>query len=142
MKMMIPGAMAALLAAAAPAVAADVTVRLDGVRAGKGALYVGLQTRDEFLRNQGRHGARIERPEPGSHTVTLRDVPAGDYSISVWHDTDGDGRFSMAENGMPKDGWAMLNGETLRAEPKWEQVSFTVPAAGASEALTMIYPDE
>ena len=130
----------AALVAGAPAVAADVTVTLTGVRVGKGDLYLSLQTRDEFLKNQGRYGAIVARPAPGDHQVTVRDVPAGDYAIAVWHDTNGDRKFSADAQGIPTDGWAMVNGKALRAAPQWEQVRFTVPTGNVAATLDMIYP--
>lgn len=132
----------ATLGLASPAGAADVTITLDGVRNGAGDLYVSLQTRAQFLKDEGSHGAVVSRPAPGQHRITLRDVPAGEYSVSVWHDTDGDKKFSTDARGIPTDGWAMINGAALRAAPQWDQVRFTVPAAGVATTLDMIYPAE
>lgn len=130
----------ALSAASAPAVAGDVTVTIDGVQARGGQLLVGLQSRDQFLKPAGDHGQIIENPRTGTHTVVLRNVPAGDYSLSVLHDADDDGQMNMA-GGLPAEGWTMLNAETLRAAPTFEQVKFSAPQSGAvSLRASMIYP--
>lgn len=131
---------AALTASAAPALAADVTLTLDGVQARGGRLLVALQTRDQFLKQEGAYGEIIADPAAGTRTVVFRDVAPGDYSVSVLHDADGDGRMKM--NGvMPAEGWTMLNAESLRAAPQFDQVDFTAPAAGAvSLRASMIYP--
>lgn len=133
-------ATAALTAAAAPALAADVTLTLEGVQARGGRLLVGLQTRDQFLKQQGAYGEIIADPTAGTRTVVFRDVAPGDYSLSVLHDADGDGQMKM--NGvMPAEGWTMLNAETLRAAPQFDQVDFAVPASGPiALKASMIYP--
>ena len=131
---------AALTASVAPALAADVTLTLDGVQARGGRLLVALQTRDQFLKHEGAYGEIIADPAAGTRSVVFRDVAPGDYSVSVLHDADGDGQMKM--NGvMPAEGWTMLNAETLRAAPQFDQVDFTAPAAGAvSLRASMIYP--
>lgn len=126
---------------AAPAHAAGLEVRLDNVRDAGGTLYVSVQTRDEFMRETATAGEIVEAPAAGSHAFSF-DVPPGDYAISVWHDDNANGRFDMGADGMPADGWAMIGGEALRAEPGFDEVKTTVPEAGAAATLTMIYPPE
>jgi uncharacterized protein (DUF2141 family) len=57
----------------------------------------------------------------------------------VLHDEDSDGQMKL--NGyMPAEGWAMVNGDTLRATPTFDQVKFTVAASGADLSVPMSYP--
>jgi uncharacterized protein (DUF2141 family) len=57
----------------------------------------------------------------------------------VLHDEDSDGQMKM--NGyMPAEGWAMVNGDTLRGTPTFDQVKFTVAASGADLSVPMSYP--
>lgn len=86
----------------------------------------------------GVDGNVIEAPTAGSHTVTF-DLPVGDYSVSVWHDLDGDGEFDTAANGMPLDGWAMINGSGLRSAPTFDLVKITVSEGGAAASEKIIY---
>lgn len=125
---------------AAPALAGDVTVTLTGIKPNSGDLYVGLQTEEQFLQNAGIAGEIVRNPASETVTVTLRDVPDGRYSFSAWHDTDGDGTFSMGQNG-PTDGWAMLNAAELRGMPTFAAQSFAVDGAGTAVTERMIYPE-
>lgn len=137
----LPVLVAALsLTAAAPALAADVTLTLDGVQARGGRLLAALQTRDQFLKQEGAYGEIIADPAAGTRMIVFRDVAPGDYSLSVLHDADGDGQMKM--NGvMPAEGWTMLNAQTLRAAPQFDQVDFTVPRSGSvAVKASMIYP--
>lgn len=121
--------------------AADVTIALSGVRAGKGPLYVSLQTEAQFLQNAGSYGEIIASPAVGAARVTLKGVAPGAYSVSVWHDVNGNGVFDRAPDGRPLDGWSMNNAGSLRGQPVFDEVKFTVGAAGASLDLPMYYPE-
>lgn len=133
-------ASAAALAAAGAAVAAPLTVNVDGIEARGGTLYVGVQTEAQFMQNAGIAGEMIAAPEAGSQSFTF-DLPEGAYSISIWHDFNGNGQFDMSEAGPPADGWAMINGEAMRAAPTFAEASLTLPAAGKATTLKVIYPE-
>ena len=130
----------AALSLSTPVLAEDVTVTLTGVQARGGALLTALQTQAQFLQPAGAHGEIVRDPRSGSIRVTFRGVAPGDYSFSALHDADNDGRMTMSGS-MPAEGWAMVNGESLRGPPTWDQVKFTVPASGdVALTLPMAYP--
>jgi uncharacterized protein (DUF2141 family) len=137
---LITTAAAALLLTSA-ASAADIVVNIEGLQEG-GTLYVGVQTEDQFMQQGGVAGDIIKNVSEGDMTVTIEDVAPGTYSISVWHDREDDGEFSMAPQGWPNEGWAMVNGETLRAAPTFDQVSFELTDEGYEATLTVIYPPQ
>ena len=132
-------AMAMTLGAAAGASAADVTVTMRGVKAGGAPLYVSLQTKDQFLQNAGSYGEIVSAPGAGTVSVVLKGVAPGDYSVSVWHDVNKNGTFDRAPDGRPLDGWSMNNAASLRGQPVFDDVKFTVGAAGVNLDLPMFY---
>lgn len=138
MKTMILGVLAI---AALPAAASAAPVRLDlsGIRAARGDLYVSLQTRAQFMQPTGSYGTIVRKPAAGSRVVTLEGVAPGDYSVSVWHDINANGKWDSDERGIPLDGWAMVNGDALRAKPTFEQVSFAVGEGPKVLKLNMRY---
>ena len=125
--------------AASPALAGDVEIVLDQVRGEAGALYVSLQTEEQFLKEEGIVGEIIDDPQAGTVTVRFTDVPEGAYSFTAWHDIDRDGQFTMGARG-PLDGWAMVGAAQLRGEPVFAEQSFTVGQGTARVRETMIYP--
>ena len=129
---------AGLAAAAAPAAAADLTVELGGVRAAPGKLYVSVQSREQFAKNDGAAGSVLSAPQAGAHRFSFS-VPEGEYAVSVWHDENGNGQFDKDERHMPLDGWAMTNGEALRGEPTFDAVKTRVGTGAATVRLSMIY---
>ncbi len=139
-KILKAAAAATLFAAAAtPAFAGDFTLTLDGIQASQGDLYVALQTEADFMQPRGSYGEIVKVPAAGNRTITLKDVKPGDYAVQVWHDINNDHQFSTAPDGRPTDGWAMVNAETLRAKPTFDQVKLSVPAAGKALTLKMNY---
>lgn len=114
---------------ASPALAGDVNVSLTGVQAGRGVILAALQTQAQFMQQGGAYGERIADAPAGTVNITFRDVTPGEYSLSVLQDSDGDRDMTMS-GGMPAEGWAMVNGDTLRGPPTFDQVKFTVPASG------------
>ena len=129
----------AALCLAAPALAEDVTVTLTGVQARGGVLLAALQTRGQFMQPTGAYGERVADPASGMVRVTFSNVAAGDYALMVLHDEDGDGQMTM-DGYMPAEGWAMINGESLRGTPTFDQVKFTVTGSGANVSVPMAYP--
>jgi len=71
----------------AAAHAGDVDVTLNGVRSG-GNLYISLQSRGEFMENNGTAGEIFKDVRGGTLSVTLEDVPDGAYAARqmVEHD--------------------------------------------------------
>ncbi|HEX8644494.1 MAG TPA: DUF2141 domain-containing protein [Allosphingosinicella sp.] len=128
----------ACLATAVPALAAPVTVELDGVRAGTGRLYVSVQTREQFMRDDGAAATIVTAPQAGAHRFGYELTP-GEYAVSVWHDDNGNGAFDKDERFMPLDGWAMTNSERLRGEPTFDDVRIVVGPSPATVRLGMTY---
>lgn len=130
---------AALLAAGA-ASAGTLTVTVEGVRAHPGPLYVGVQTEEQFMKDDGIAGEMISAPSEGTHTLSF-DLPEGRYAVSVWHDLEANGTFDLTEDGRPADGWSSLNAPTLTAAPTFDQASVPLGADGKAITLKMVYPD-
>lgn len=137
--MMILAASAALFGAGAVQ-AGDVSVTLTGVQARGGQLLVALQTRDQY-RQQAGFADILADPAAGTVTLTFRDVPAGDYALSVLHDENGDYQMQAAPNGIPLEGWAASRGAELRSSPTFDMVKVSVPAGGVALTEPMFYWD-
>jgi uncharacterized protein (DUF2141 family) len=135
---------AAPTASAAPnsATGANVTIALKSVAASPHKVYISLQKQDEFLQPKGSYGDMIVLAYGGTKDVVIPNVAPGDYAVSVWHDTNGDGKFTMDAFGMPADGWGMYQGEKLRGMPTWDAVKFTVTGKGAVVPVTILYPKQ
>ena len=126
---------------AGAAQAGDVTVELSGVQARGGTLLASLQTRDQCMKPAGSYGATASSPSASVVRLTIPNVAPGEYALSVLHDVDGDMTMDVSPEFIPTEGWAMVNGESLRGRPVFDQVKVTVPAAGSTLKARVIYMD-
>ena len=124
---------------AAPAVAGDVVVTLNGVEARGGDILAALNGPDTFLRGEGAYGVRASGDVAGAITLTFEDVAPGEYALAVMHDENGDGQMNMSPAGMPEEGFTFSNGGALQGMPTFEAHKFTVSEDGATLTETMIY---
>lgn len=115
----------ALALAAAGAQAADLTVVLENAAPNGGqvraAIYNGAA---DFLKKplQGK-GA----PAPGaSVTLVFKDLPAGDYAVTAFQDTNGNQKLDTSSAGLPQEPYGMSNGARGSAEgpPKFSDAAF------------------
>ena len=120
------------------AMAADVTITIDGVKAGDGSLYVSMQTEDQFMQNEGAYGQIVSDPGEGSLSVTISGVEDGEYAVSVWHDDNGNQEFDSASNGIPLDGWSMSGGAGRSGPPTFDDARITVDG-DTNVSLDMVY---
>ena len=120
------------------ALAAPLSVTVEGVEARGGTLYVSVQTEAEFMQERGTAGEMTQDPGAGTHEFTF-DVPEGDYAVIVWHDDDADGEFTMSPQGQPLDGWGM-SGPAPRGMPSFGDAAVTVGPDGGTARLSVTYP--
>lgn len=119
--------------------AIPVTIALDGVQAGGAPLYISVQKRGEYMGIKG-HGEIIKATTDGTMMVTVNVDTADDYAVSVWHDLNNDGIFSMTESYQILDGWCNSGPSDLSGRPSFDDVKVSVPFGGAATSVTMKYP--
>ena len=137
MKLLATAALACLIAA--PAVAGDVVVTLNGVEARGGEILAALNGPDTFLRGEGDYGVRTPGDQSGTITLTFEDVAPGDYALAVMHDENGDGQMNMSPMGMPDEGFTFSNAAAMQGMPTFEVHKFAVDEDGAALTESMIY---
>ena len=86
------------------------------------------------------HGGIFEVTQAGNETYAFA-IPAGEYAVSIWHDTDNDERFSMDENWVPTDGWGMSGTSSADKQPRFDEVKIAIASSGTSVRIPMIYPN-
>lgn len=116
-----------------------IEVTLNKVREGDVPLYISIQNKSEYQTLEG-GGGILQSTHAGQITRTF-DVPkSGDYAVSVWHDLDNDGEFSMADNFQLLDGWGTSGEVPFGTPPTFDAAKVSVPVSGAKVEIEMIYP--
>ena len=82
----------------------------------------------------------IPKARTGEMTETYMVSEPGEYSVSVWHDRDNDGRFSMSDTYQVLDSWGASGTPPEGKEPTFDDVKITVPPMGTSVEIDMINP--
>ncbi len=134
---------AALLLPPAAAGAADLAVRVEGVRNSTGVVYVCLWSEALTYPDCAKSVPRARRavpPEGGVARTVFEGLPAGTYAISVLHDENGNGLMDSSIFRVPREGFGFSNVPRLPSmrAPTFEEASFRVEADG-TVTITMIY---
>ena len=113
---------------------------LDPAAEGSDPVYVSIQTEDQFRSIKGGGGV-TPHAKTGTMSATFLVEEPGDYAVSVWHDRDGDGRFSMsADYSVVLDSYGASGQPPENSMPTFDDVKFSVPNIGTSLTIEMINP--
>lgn len=135
MKAILTAAALALFASSANA--ADLTVRVEDVRSAQGSIMVAVyDSADGFLKRPAR--AARAAAAAGVVDLVIKDLPAGEYGIALFHDANGNGKMDSNPMGIPSEDHAFSNNARgTMGPPKFEQVKFSLPAGGATATVSL-----
>lgn len=115
---------AALLPASASA--AELTVKVEGVTAPTGTMFVALFTEDGWAGHEAYQGAK-QAVEDAAPTIVFGDLEPGRYGVKLFHDVDGDGELALGEYGIPVEPYGFSNDAPVRfGPPGWKKAKFTL----------------
>jgi len=101
----------------------NLSIKVEGISQLKGKIYVGVFTKDNFLRGKPVYGEIVE-VEAETEIVNLVDLPSGEYAISVYQDLNNNEVFDMDEYGRPIEPWAMSGTNPKNQQPVWDLAMF------------------
>lgn len=102
----------------------NLTVSISGLKNDTGLVQVGLFNSDGTFLKSAYKGTSSEI-KAKTATVTFANVPKGKYAISVYHDTNKNGKLDMNFMGIPKEAFACSNNaKGFMGPPKYEDAKF------------------
>lgn len=118
--------------AAAPALAADVTITFD-TTAPTGKVMAVLFNSEAAYGGEGAPvGQAMVDVAAGQREVTFRNLPDGDYALKAFHDVNGNGRMDTNPFGLPVEPYAFSNNAVGNMGPaSWDRARFVVSGATA-----------
>jgi uncharacterized protein (DUF2141 family) len=123
------------------AAAADLTIRIEGVRSDRGNIYTALFATAASWPDGDRAEHQDKAPaRRGTVTVVFRGLAPGIYAIGGFHDENGNGEFDKNFLGVPKEGFFVSNVTGLvLSTPAFAEVAFALPPEGRTVTVRMRY---
>jgi uncharacterized protein (DUF2141 family) len=125
------------------AIAGDLSLNIDGVRDNTGsvigALYVNKAT---FMDKTKAYQLFKVDAAAGQVKYVVHDLPAGQYAISVCHDTNNNGKMDKNFLGAPLEGFGFSNNPEVTittGPPGFEHVAFTYNGQNQTLSIQMTY---
>ena len=103
MKTLRTAALAALLAAAGTAQAFDLTVEVMNVRSADGFVAAAIYAAEGGWLKDGQAVQAQRVPAGEKAVIVYRNLPAGRYAVSAFHDENGNGRLDRNVLGIPSE---------------------------------------
>lgn len=127
----------ALFLISAAVQAGDLAIRVDDVKSSEGTIMVALfDSADTFLKRPAKV-ARVPA-STGTVDVLIKDVPAGEFGFSLFHDANGNGKMDRNLVGIPTEDYAFSNNALGKmGPPSFEQVKFAIPATGTATTISL-----
>lgn len=129
------------LAAEAPALAADLTVRVNGLRSAVGEVRVALYARPEgFATSDGMMDERVVPIGREGAVAVFTGLAPGRFALAAFHDENLNHKFDRNLLGIPLEGYAFSNGARgFLSAPAFEAAAVVVGEAGAEITIEMGY---
>lgn len=104
----------------------SVTIIVLEADSNKGKMFIALyNTETEFLIKE--YKGIISNLENKSCTVTFKDIPAGTYAVSIFHDENDNGELDTNFFGIPTEDYGCSNDATgFMGPPKWSDAKFSL----------------
>jgi len=113
-----------LLSVALPAVAADLSVELNGVRANTGLLKLAVVDARGWDGQAAPLQATATAPDGASANFSFKGLAPGRYAVMVTHDENGNGKLDTNLIGMPVEGYGFSKNPNVMRKPTFEEASF------------------
>ncbi len=132
--------MSILLALAlAEATTGALTITVGNVRNSRGTVMVDICPENRFLEDTcANHGEAPARA--GTTTVTVQNLPTGQYAVQAFHDENANGEVDRAMFGIPREGVGFSrNARIGLGPPKWRDAVFNHQARAEAIRFDLRY---
>ena len=127
------------LTAAAPVPTGTLTVQISNVRNAKGLVHVDICPQKQFLGDDCSYVGDAQA-HAGVVTVTVANLPPGQYAAQVFHDENRNKKVDRALFGIPKEGVGFSNDARISlGPPKWADARFNFSGQPQTITLKMRY---
>ena len=101
------------------------SIEVENVRNARGTVHVDICPKDRFLGERCPYSGDAPA-HPGTVTVIVADVPAGQYAAQAFHDENNNHDLDRGLFGIPKEGVGFSrNARIVFSPPKWNDAMFS-----------------
>jgi len=106
---------------------AQLTLKLSGIESSQGVIYIGLYNQElGFTEIDKTFMNWIVPAKKGQQLVELKDIPNGQYAISIFHDTNNNGILDKNFLGIPNEIYGFSNNaRAILSAPTFAECTFT-----------------
>lgn len=120
------------------------TIKVTGARNAKGRIGIALFQGEAGFPGDTSKALRVQQAEIDGKTlsaqVTLKDIPQGEYAVSVFHDENMNGKLDKNMLGIPKEGYGASNNPPQRMHAStFDEAKFTLGGAEQTVEIKLIY---
>ena len=127
------------LTAAAPVPTGTLNLQISNVRNANGSVHVDICPQKEFLGDNCVYVGDAQA-RAGVVTVTVHNLPAGQYAAQIFHDENRNKKVDRALFGIPKEGVGFSNDARISlGPPKWADAKFDFNGQLQTITLKMRY---
>ena len=117
--------------------AADLTLQIDDVKSSDGLLMIAVYNSADTFLKKPITGVRTQATKEGK-SVVVKDLPAGEYALVVYHDVNQNGKLDKNMLGIPTEDYAFSNNAMGNmGPPTFEAAKFKVAEAGATAKVSL-----
>jgi uncharacterized protein (DUF2141 family) len=125
--------------ALAAAGAGTLTVAVGNVRNDRGMIHIDVCDEAHFLKSDCQYWGEAPA-HPGTVTVTVKGLPAGNWGIQAYHDENRNRDVDRNFLGIPKEGIGFSRDARIGlGPPKWRDAVFGFDGQGAATGLRLHY---
>jgi uncharacterized protein (DUF2141 family) len=116
--------------------AGELAVTVNGVRSDKGKIMAQLLKSDAGQAKAVEVTATMQAAKPGAVELLFGGLEAGDYSVMLFHDENGNGKMDTNMFGIPTEGYGFSNNAKGRfGPPKFSEMKVAVGKDGRTTTI-------
>lgn len=128
---------AVLASIALNATAGDLAVEVRGIAQAKGDVLIAVYDKSDTWLKKSLRQVKVTA-QKGSVTTLFKDLLEGDYSISLFHDENVNGRMDSNPMGIPLEAYGFSNDASGNFGPaSFDDATFNLPAGGISVVINL-----
>lgn len=119
---------------------AELHITLSNIREAKGSIYVALYDNKANFQNTDKIRAKkiVRVDAKGTIDISFPKLPAGSYSISCFHDINGNGKLDTNFLGIPTEPYGFSNNARPKFRaPNWEETRFYLTNIAETQAVRL-----